>query len=456
MDHKKTIGIFHYQVGYPDGVSLEIEKWKVVLEEMGYKVLLCAGDLGNQTGTLILEMYHHLPEIERIDRNAFKALSDYDVPEFQVELDRWVKILEGRFTDFILSNKIDILMPENLWSVALNLPAAVALENIRRAMNLPAIAHHHDFYWERKTSITLSCLPVITLIDKYMPPRDPAIKHVVINSIAQQELKERKGITAMVVPNFIDFDAPAWSSDNYSQDLRSSIGLKENDIVILQATRILPRKGIELAIDFVKAVNAPQRRAKLQATGLYNGQTFQADSRVVLVLMGSAKDDPTGHYQQQLKDKAQRVGVDLLCIGDSIAHARSTRNGKKIYSFWDGYTMADMVTYPSLWEGWGNQFLEALRAYLPIVLFEYAVYQQDIKEKGFNIISLGSEIAGYDLAGLAQIPDQVIDQAADQAIELLTDSKKRREVVEHNFLLGQKHYSLNTLRSMLTQLLSQS
>jgi hypothetical protein len=42
----KTIGIFHYQVGRTDGVSLEIAKWKRVLEEMGHTVYLCAGDLG--------------------------------------------------------------------------------------------------------------------------------------------------------------------------------------------------------------------------------------------------------------------------------------------------------------------------------------------------------------------------------------------------------------------------
>ena len=32
----KNIGIFHYKVGGTDGVSLEIDKWKKVLEEMGH------------------------------------------------------------------------------------------------------------------------------------------------------------------------------------------------------------------------------------------------------------------------------------------------------------------------------------------------------------------------------------------------------------------------------------
>jgi hypothetical protein len=40
-DEMKTIGILHCQVGGPDGVSLEIDKWKQVLEEMGHTVHLC-------------------------------------------------------------------------------------------------------------------------------------------------------------------------------------------------------------------------------------------------------------------------------------------------------------------------------------------------------------------------------------------------------------------------------
>jgi len=63
----KSIGIFHYKVGGTDGVSLEIDKWRRVLEAMGHTVHLCAGDLGSAEGSLIREMYHHLPEIKRLD-----------------------------------------------------------------------------------------------------------------------------------------------------------------------------------------------------------------------------------------------------------------------------------------------------------------------------------------------------------------------------------------------------
>jgi glycosyltransferase involved in cell wall biosynthesis len=275
----------------------------------------------------------------------------------------------------------------------------------------------------------------------------------VINSLAQRELAERKGIQATVIPNVFDFDAPPWAADAYNRDLRDRIGLKENDILILQATRIVARKGIELAIDFVKALDSPARRAVLKERGLYHGRPFDNESRIVLVLAGYAQDDVTGSYLKSLKQKIQRCGIDALFIEDLVGGGRHQRAGEKIYSLWDTYVSADFVTYPSLWEGWGNQFLEALRAQLPLMLFEYPVYQADIKEKGFQVVSLGSDIQGRDDLSLVQVEPQLIEAAADQAVTLLTDAQVREETVKQNMRLGKNHYSLKSLQSYLAPLI---
>ena len=60
----KSIGAVHYQLGRTDGVSLEIDKWKRVLENRSHEVYLCAGDLSTAEGTLVEELYHHRPEVE--------------------------------------------------------------------------------------------------------------------------------------------------------------------------------------------------------------------------------------------------------------------------------------------------------------------------------------------------------------------------------------------------------
>ena len=448
-----NIGIFHYKVGGTDGVSLEINKWKNVLEKIGHRVFLCAGDLGGGQGTLIREMYHHTPEAERLYLNTFKSLSDF--PEnagYASALEDLSIQIERKLIQFIEENKITLLLPNNIWSVGANPAAAVALTRLLRRYDLTALAHHHDFYYERFDGFALTCKAAVELADKYLPPHDAHIKHVVINKIAQQELLERKGIASTVIPNVFDFDGKSWKPDDYNKDFLSQIGLKRNDVVILQAVRLVPRKGIELAIDLVCALNKPKRRAKLQNHGLYDGRAFEDESRIVLVLSGYAQDDLTGRYIDALKEKIRRTGVDALFVEDKITGSRSFEGNKKKYSLWDSYVFADFVIYSSLWEGWGNQLLEAVYARLPIAIFEYPVYKMDIKEKGFRFIPLGFQVSGKDDLGLVYLDQNVIEEAADRIIDYLVDSNLRKEDAEHNYSIGKENYSYTSLYRYLERL----
>ena len=454
MAESKTIGVFHYQVGGTDGVSLEIEKWKQVLEEMGHTVILIGGELGTAEGVLVTEMFHHLPEAKRLNHNTFFRLSDFDPEEYRKELYRMTEIITARFVEVIKEHGIDLILAENVWCVAANPAVAPALEIARQELGIPAVAHNHDFYWERREGFSLPCAAAVELADKYLPPRDPEIRHSVINSLAQAELLARKGIPSQVVPNVFDFDGPDWVQDDYNAGLRTEIGLSETDIVLLQATRIVSRKGIELAIDFTRALQAPQRRKALEEYGLYDGRKFSSSDRIVLVLAGYCRDDSTNAYKDLLIQKGENASVELLFIEDRVEADRLERDNKKVYSLWDTYTMADLVTYPSLWEGWGNQFLEAVKARLPLLVYEYPVYKKDIKSKGFQIISLGDEIRDLDVDGLVRVEESIIEAAADEALVMLTDPAKRDEVVQHNFNVAQEHYSMPALKGYLSKLFS--
>ncbi len=449
-----NIGIFHYKIGGTDGVSLEIIKWKKVLEKLGHKIFLCAGDLGGAQGTLVREMYHHTPEAERLYLNTFKSLFDFpDNAGYTSALEDLSTRIEKKLIQFIEKKEISLLIPNNIWSIGANPAAAVALTRLLRKYDLPALAHHHDFYFERFDGFALTCQTAVELADKYLPPRDAQIKHVVINKIAQHELIERKGIASTVVPNVFGFNGKSWKPDNYNKDFINQIGLKRNDVVILQAVRLVPRKGIELAIDLVCALNKPKRRAILKNHGLYDGRAFEDESRIVLVLAGYAQDDLTGKYYDALKEKIRRTGVDALFIKDKIRGNRSFNGNKKKYSLWDSYVFADFVIYSSLWEGWGNQLLEAVYARLPIAIFEYPVYRMDIKDKGFRFIPLGFQVSGKDDLGLVYLDQQVIEKAADRIIDYLVDSDLRKEDVEHNYSIGKEYYSYTSLQRYLEKLI---
>ncbi len=451
-----NIGLCHYQVGGTDGVSLEMDKWKIALERLGHTVHLCGGDLGKTKGFLIEELYHHRNNIERIHRNAFSRLTDYE-SEAALERDIFevAERIEQGLCSFIDEFSLDLLIPNNIWSIGMNLPAAIAFARVVRKRRISAVAHHHDFHWETFRGMTPTCETVRRIAREYLPPKDPLVAHVVINSLVRAELRQRSGVESTIVPNVFDFAGEPGCIDEYNREFREAIGVNENDIIILQATRIVERKGIELAIDLVEEINESSNISKLQEDRLYDGRRFTKDDRVVLVLAGYS-EDRTENYLSRLKQKIERAGIEARFIAERVASRREERNGERLYSLWDCYAFADLVTYPSLFEGWGNQFLEAIRAKLPVAIFEYPVYRADIREKGFDVISLGSEVEGTDESGLVYISEAMVRSATKKAVEVLTDSSARQAMVERNFELGRENYSLESLAQQLDNIMKQT
>ncbi|MEA3309323.1 MAG: glycosyl transferase family 1, partial [Chloroflexota bacterium] len=128
-----NIGVIHYKVGGTDGVSLEIEKWKQVLEELGHTVHLCGGDLGKAEGTLIEELYHHREDAQRLNYNTFKELRDYPTEAaYREELYTLADAIEEQLRAFIAEKEIDFLIPENVWCVAASPSVAIAVTRVMR------------------------------------------------------------------------------------------------------------------------------------------------------------------------------------------------------------------------------------------------------------------------------------------------------------------------------------
>jgi glycosyltransferase involved in cell wall biosynthesis len=50
-------------------------------------------------------------------------------------------------------------------------------------------------------------------------------------------------------------------------------------------------------------------------------------------------------------------------------------NGHRLYTVADAYSEADLVTYPSEYEGFANAFLEAIYFKRPVVCNRYAIYR---------------------------------------------------------------------------------
>ena len=58
----------------------------------------------------------------------------------------------------------------------------------------------------------------------------------------------------VVTSNVFDFENPPQTSDGYGDDFKEEFDIDQNDIMILQPTRVVPRKGIELSIELCSKI----------------------------------------------------------------------------------------------------------------------------------------------------------------------------------------------------------
>ncbi|GAF77326.1 unnamed protein product, partial [marine sediment metagenome] len=321
--------------------------------------------------------------------------------------------LKKHIYEFIRGFKIDLLVPENVLAIPLNIPLGVAITEVIAETRIPTIAHHHDFFWERKRFLTNAAWDYLNMA---FPPHLPSIQHVVINSSQDNQLSLRTGISANIIPNVMDFENPP-SFDDYSSDIRESLGLEADELLILQPTRVVKRKGVEHSIELVSRLGL---KAKL--------------------IISYASGDEGYEYEKRVREYSSIMNVDTLFISDIIKPYRGkTSDGRKVYSPQDVYHHADLVTYPSNFEGFGNAFLEAIYFRRPIVVNDYSVYAIDIKPKGFKTIELD---------------DYVDSKAVKLTKKVLETPVLAKEMVEHNYELGKKYYSYSVLRQKLKALLS--
>ena len=462
------VAFIQNKLGKTDGVSLEVDKWRSVLEGLGHEVLYCAGNDDVPGIHVIPELSLFHPRINRVLKNGTVALEDMTEQELLAEIDELSATIRAALESFIAEQRVELIIPNNLQSVGYNIPAMKALYELIRDTGIPTIAHSHDFWWENSGEVEATCDGVRALYEQHSPPDLPSVRHVVINRLAQAALLDRKGITSSVVPNVFDFAQPEWVADEYNSDFRSALGLGPNDIVLLQATRVMDRKGIEHAVDLAGLIASPEYRARLEAQPLWDGRTFGPEDRVVLVCAGYVEQfGITGDYVARLRDRARATGADLMFAGEIVKHSRGVLDaavlpsptgditadaGAKVYSLWDAYVHADFVTYPSWWEGWGNQFIEAVFARLPVVLYEYPVYRSDLATAGFDVVSLGGELGTPAADGLTTLPDGRLENAAEEMIALLQDGKRRQTMTDLNWRVANDHFSYEVLAGLVTGL----
>jgi glycosyltransferase involved in cell wall biosynthesis len=408
-----NVGFVSTRFAGTDGVSLETEKWATVFQREGFSCFYFAGELDRPPACSYLAEEAHFthPDIKYIYNNCF------GVHKRERHITQKIMGIKRKLKDdlykFIKKFSIELLVPENSLTIPLNIPLGLAITEVISETGIPTIAHHHDFFWERQQFLTNA---VWEYLNMAFPPHLPSIQHVTINSSGDNQLSLRTGISATIIPNVMDFENPPPPLNGYAKDVRQSLGVADDELLILQPTRVVKRKGIEHAIELVNRLGM---KAKL--------------------IISHASGDEGYDYEQRVREYSKLMNVNTVFVSDIInEHRGLTKTGEKIYTLNDIYPHADLVTYPSTFEGFGNAFLEAVYFRKPIVVNKYSIYSFDIEPKGFDTI----EIDGF-----------VTEDAVRKTREVLENPELRQKMVETNYEIATRCYSYSVLQQKLKNLI---
>lgn len=213
--------------------------------------------------------------------------------------------------------------------------------------------------------------------------------------------------------------------DNYNNSFLNDIGLEEqvknkgftlNDTVfLLQHTRVVPRKKIEVAIDLA---------FELEKKFKQNNQ----NKCVALIISGHSGDEQNAYRQNLQEHYQEKCNADsksnvILIFGENnILSHRDIIVDKKYYNFAEIPSViaahGGIGTYFSDVEGFGNNLLEMISMGLPAVINKYEIYKEEIEKFGFQLPAIEN----------AELTNELVDQA----YLLLTDLEYRNKTILHN------------------------
>ena len=404
----KRVGFVSTRIAGTDGVSLETFKWYQVLERNGYDCYFFAGQLETPPDHSFIEPKAHFehPEVLEIQGSCFGRRTRR--PSLSSKVHELRTYLKAKLYVFYKTFQPDLLIVENALAIPMHVPLGMAITEFIAETGIPTIAHHHDFAWERDRFLICA---IQDYVHYAFPPTHPSIRHVTINSNASRQLSFRRGLSNVVVPNVFDFAHPPKKSEKV-EELRRFLGFEREDLFILQPTRVVPRKWIERAIELVYLMDLPRPR---------------------LVISHKSGDEGT-LYEQRVKEYAKRLGVELIFMGDEIGAARCFKgNHPHPFTIDDVYQAADLVTYPSGYEGFGNAFVEAVYFRKPIVVNRYSIFIEDIEPLGFDVISF----------------DGFVTHEIVEEVKTFLRSGTLQNSLDKNYRLGQEHLSYEVLEKKL-------
>lgn len=462
----------HYKLFGTDGVSLQSQELSGALIDRGWRVHPCASDVPAGVDGL------RLPELSYQSADAI-ALRARLFPVGSAALQNGDRLLDevtarsepirAAIEEYVERHDIPVLHVRNLMSLPYNLPASRAIYDLARARRERGfLFQHHDLYWEgpNARSFDTPYASVRELMDEVMCPPLPNATHVLINPIAAEALAARRGIAGTVMPDAFDFDRPLPMIDEPAFRRRLAVltggpgPVRDDDLVVAMPARVAINKAIELAVQFVAALDS-SRAALANAPGAVGAQRrrFSASSRIVLLLPQGEDIEDNRAYLDRVLAYARHLGVMVVYGGEFVVPDRRLRpDDKEHVPFYGTYRAADLVCYTPEHEGFGNQAIETVWARKPLVALEYPVFKRFVREHIPHYISLGDTARlepASQFGGLHRLAETQLQPAVDATVSVLLDHELERRWTDANFAALRAFCGVDTISTRYIDLYSE-
>jgi len=347
-----SIGILHYScppvIG---GVEEVLSQQASILQRQHQSVSIMAGmgDIYSDSFPIRIE-----PLLGSKNASILKAQKQYRDDDH-----RYFKQLTTRIFNILKdwSHDLDVILAHNVLHMPFNLPFTLALHRLAASENAPVMVS-----WAHDSPYLLDNCPKYLNSDPWNILRQshPDIHYVTISDSRRWLFKEVYGDTPWkVIYNGID-PANFFYLDPRSVKLAEELDIFNRDLVIVQPSRITPRKNMELSIHITRGIKLLGHNVLYIMTGAYDPHETKAVS-----------------YYRRLRYWIEELGMqDNIAI---LAEYRFRDNKKLVPDrifIRDLYLMADLLLMTSKDEGFGLPLLEAGMIKLPIACTDIPPFQE--------------------------------------------------------------------------------
>jgi len=364
--HRMNIALLHYSSPPVVGGVEEILRQQALLFSRNFNnVKIFAGSGGQFARHIPVEIN---PLLGSQEKTVEKSVRMYLKGEKELFYN-----LKDKIKYYLLKDlePFDILIVHNVLTMRYNMPLTYAIHEIAKKNDIEIVSWNHDCLFFYKNLSKRFSHDIYNILRQF----NKKITYVTVSESRKSDFEKLYGKNdcVTVIPNGID-PKSFYELDDSSVKIIDERNLLQADFIMVQPSRLHPRKNIELSIKVTAELIKKGLDAILIVTGAFDPH-----------------EGGTKRYYNNLKQMIIDFNIEnnVIILAEYQLKSGEVINSNRL-NMRDLYLISDILFLPSLHEGFGIPLLEAGMIKLPIVCSDIPPFKT-IGEDCVNYFKLDEE-----------------------------------------------------------------